>query len=67
MTAEEQRAMSEKIMKIQNACDNDALMQLLKIANISSSSGEVELDFTKLSNETLRRMETFVNNYVANK
>lgn len=67
MTADEQRALSEKIMRIQEAQDNEALVQLVKIANISSSSGDVELDFTKLSNETLRRMEAFVNSYVANK
>lgn len=63
MSAEEQRVMSEKIKAMEEAGDNEALIQLLKIANIDPSSGDVELDFTKLSNETLRRMEAFVNSY----
>jgi len=67
MTAEEQRIMSEKIMLIQNAGDNDALMKLVRMANANPNAGEVELDFAKLSPEVLRRMEAFVNSYVPKK
>jgi len=63
MTPEELSAMSKKIMDIQNAGDTDALMKLVKMANANPSSGEVELDFSKLSPEILRRMEAFVNTY----
>jgi len=56
-----------RIMAIQTAGDNDALMELVKIANADPGSGEVELDFTKLGNDVLRRMEAYVNKYEATK
>ena len=50
-------------MRMQEDGDNDALRHLLKLADISPESGEVELDFAKISSERLRRMQEYANSY----